>query len=327
MTSIIKSFLKREQRSYIRPFDIRRDLEEVVNLVELCFRDTLDESGRRYLRRMRGMAQNPTLLRFTSLTSEWVSSPLSGYVWTQDNRLVGNVSLIPYTVNRRRNYLIANVAVHPDYRRRGIARSLTEQALARARMSRISSVWLHVRQENQAAIELYHNLGFIERTRRTNWVDDPQAGLQSLDMTEKIRIEAAKTRHWISQRSWLGNAYPSKYSWHMPARPYLLRPGLFGVLLRTLSTVDVKNWAALQGDHLAAVLSAHTVFDKGLDLWLAAPQDGNPAAVGALLAYARYRSLPRQRLYIEYPAGYYDRAIEAAGFRQQQTLIWMSLST
>jgi hypothetical protein len=249
--------------------------------------------------------------------------PLSGYVWEEDGRLVGNVSLVPYTVNHQRNYLIANVAVHPDYRRRGIARSLTEQALARARIRGVMSVWLHVRQENSAAIDLYQDLRFVEHTRRTNWVNDPQATLVAFEERQGIKVEPAKAKHWILQRSWLGHGYPPRYSWHMPVRPYLLRPGFFGFLWRALSGVDVRSWEASQGDRLLAVLSLHTVMGKGIDLWLAAPPDGDPAAIHTLLLQAQQRSLPRQRLYLEYPAGLFTQEIKTAGFREQQTLIWM----
>ena len=57
-----------------------------------------------------------------------IQMPVSGYVWEDSGRITGNVSLMPVNKDGSRAFMIANVAVHPDYRRLGIGRVLTEQA-------------------------------------------------------------------------------------------------------------------------------------------------------------------------------------------------------
>ena len=117
---------------HLRRLDMRRDLAKVADLVELCFFDTLDPEGRQYLNEMRRAAQSASMMRFaTSLLDETAVLP-SGYVWEEAGQLVGNLSLIPITVQRKRGYMIANVATHPDYRGRGIATALTVTALRHA---------------------------------------------------------------------------------------------------------------------------------------------------------------------------------------------------
>jgi GNAT superfamily N-acetyltransferase len=130
----------------LRPFDVRRDLAAVADLVEQCFADTLDPDGERYLEQMRAASRNPGFIHFAAAASEWSSVPLTGYVWEEDGKVVGNISLIPFALRNQRNYLIANVATHPAYRRRGIAHSLTSQAIEHARRRGAPSAWLHVRQ-------------------------------------------------------------------------------------------------------------------------------------------------------------------------------------
>jgi hypothetical protein len=60
-------------------------------------------------------------------------------------------------------------------------------------------------------------------------------------------------------------------------------------------------------------------------LWASTAPQGSEQALTALLLYAR-RSLPwRQNLMLDYPAGEYNAAMEAAGFHPHRTLLWMKL--
>ncbi len=54
---------------------------------------------------------------------------------------------------------ITNVAVHPDCRRQGVARTLLTEALSR--WQTLSRVTLEVRVSNAGAIALYEGLGFV----------------------------------------------------------------------------------------------------------------------------------------------------------------------
>lgn len=56
---------------------------------------------------------------------------------------------------------IMNVAVHPDFRRRGYARQLVDWVQGQAGRAG-STLWLEVRASNQAAIALYQHAGFTE---------------------------------------------------------------------------------------------------------------------------------------------------------------------
>jgi ribosomal-protein-alanine N-acetyltransferase len=55
---------------------------------------------------------------------------------------------------------ILNVATHPEWRRRGIARRMMEHVMRAARLRRSSLLTLEVRRANLAAQELYRSLGF-----------------------------------------------------------------------------------------------------------------------------------------------------------------------
>src|SRR5215208_4430886 len=154
---------------HLRPLNVLRDLSAVADLIELCFSSTMDNDGQRYLSDMRRASRDDSFLNWAARMSESASLPLMGFVWEQDGRIVGNSSLIPFRDHGKRIYLIANVATHPDYRRRGIGKALTERVMQQARARNASAIWLHVRDDNPGAIQLYESLGFQEIARRTNW--------------------------------------------------------------------------------------------------------------------------------------------------------------
>ena len=70
---------------------------------------------------------------------------------------------------------ITNVAVLPQYRRRGLARLLMERAVEYARAANAFCMTLEVRQSNRAAIALYEGLGFRATELRENYYEDGEA--------------------------------------------------------------------------------------------------------------------------------------------------------
>ena len=64
---------------------------------------------------------------------------------------------------------ILNVAVHPDFRRRGVGIYLMNSAIAEARAKHATCVTLEVRRSNLAARQLYRRLQFEERRLRRHY--------------------------------------------------------------------------------------------------------------------------------------------------------------
>src|SRR5690606_14211251 len=84
---------------------------------------------------------------------------MGGYVWVEDGRVVANITLTRAD-HSSTQWIISNVAVLPEYRRRGIARELVQAALDHARAMRGVRVLLQVRSDNVAARTLYELMGF-----------------------------------------------------------------------------------------------------------------------------------------------------------------------
>jgi ribosomal-protein-alanine N-acetyltransferase len=67
-----------------------------------------------------------------------------------------------------------NVAVAPEYRRRGIAHALILELIRRLSQQGNRSLMLEVRASNTPAITLYHKLGFAQVGRRPNYYRNPK---------------------------------------------------------------------------------------------------------------------------------------------------------
>jgi ribosomal protein S18 acetylase RimI-like enzyme len=322
LMAAISNALTSAQETQLRMFDARRDLDAVADLVEVCFSDTLDPDGRDYLLRMRSAARSPSWLGW-SAAAEWSGAAMTGYVWIQDNRLVGNVSMVPYFLKGRRFFMIANVAVHPDYRRQGIARAMTEAAIAYARQKGAPAAWLQVREENEGAQTLYRSLGFQERVRRTTWLAEAEES--AAQPPTGVKITSPAGRYWAVQRAWLQRSYQDDLAWHMQFRLFLLQPGLLGWLVRLMYDAEIKQWAAQRGDRLLAVVAWQQAWGHSNLLWLAAPPEADCEVVGSLLVHARRNAPSHRAVLLEYPARQHAEAIQEAGFQEQQTLVWMNL--
>ncbi len=67
-----------------------------------------------------------------------------------------------------------NIAVSPDYRRRGIGRALVNELVAHLSKNNVIALLLEVRLSNLAAITLYEKMGFEQVGRRPNYYRNPR---------------------------------------------------------------------------------------------------------------------------------------------------------
>jgi ribosomal-protein-alanine N-acetyltransferase len=68
---------------------------------------------------------------------------------------------------------ILNLAVEPRRRRQGIASRLIEDAFATCKAAGVKTIFLEVRESNEAARNLYARIGFTENTRRPKYYRQP----------------------------------------------------------------------------------------------------------------------------------------------------------
>jgi ribosomal protein S18 acetylase RimI-like enzyme len=314
-----------EMHPNLRPLNVLRDLPAVADLIETCFSSTMDNDGRRYVQDMRRAGTDNSFIQWANRAAETTSLPLSGYIWEENGKVVGNASLIPFRYKKQRIYLIANIATHPDHRRKGIARALTERAMQHAREKKVNDIWLHVREDNPGAIDLYTKLGFVERARRTSWQASTDLYVPTLQ--SDIAITSRDPSNWQTQLEWLSRLYPDPLAWHRNWTFSALRPGLWNWLYLLFLDMNIRQWVAVKKGQMEAAL-AWIPYGRGESLFAATGERSDPDALTVLLLKARRElSQSHSQIALEFPAGEFDNAIQAAGFKSLRTLIWMQATS
>lgn len=145
----------------IRPFDIGCDLRPVAELIADAFAHEIDPRGSAALREMRIMSHIGALLKLLNRSTGEFNDLFGGFVWVEAGKVVGNVTVqkADSTGNR---WQIANVAVAPAYRGRGISRQLMARALAHIDENHGEWAVLQVYAQNTIARTLYAHLEFEE---------------------------------------------------------------------------------------------------------------------------------------------------------------------
>ena len=122
---------------------------QVAELEKICFSDPWSENS------VASELKNPLSLWLVALDGATVA----GYIGSQ-------------SVGEEADMM--NVAVHLDYRRKGIARELVMGLVSALREKGVQSLALEVRQSNEPAIALYSQLGFQQVGLRPNYYRNPK---------------------------------------------------------------------------------------------------------------------------------------------------------
>ena len=122
---------------------------QVAELEKMCFSTPWSENS------IRSELQNDLALWLVALQDDVVV----GYIGSQT--ICGETDMM-------------NVAVHPDWRRRGIAEMLIEQLVTELKSMKSKSLALEVRASNSLAIALYEKLGFRQVGCRPNYYRNPK---------------------------------------------------------------------------------------------------------------------------------------------------------
>lgn len=124
-------------------------IEQVARLEKICFSDPWS------IHSIASELENKLSLWVVAMDGD----RLAGYVGSQS--VMGWADMM-------------NLAVAPDYRKKGIGEQLVKELIRRLKMQQVTCLTLEVRASNAPAIRLYDKLGFVEVGSRPGYYHNPK---------------------------------------------------------------------------------------------------------------------------------------------------------
>lgn len=312
----------------LQPLDVGRHLGGLADLIELCFARELDEAGRSFILQLRGLSQFGPVLRLAAPFGLQREIWTQGMVWVEGGRVIGAANTQPAGPGST-TWLVANVAVHPEHRRRGLGLQLMRATLEHIRRRGGREVALQVDVDNSAAIELYRRLGFTATATHVTWTRPARAATPA-DRPGPYPIRLRTGAEWLAELSLAELVRPEGLTWNRPLTAKDFRPSLRRQAARWLIGQVDEHWVApASAGRLAGALIVQADGPDGDRLTLLAHPADHGRVEAPLLAAGLRRLGPRPgTLRLEHPAG--DPAAEAAlrelGFTVARALRWLKSS-
>ncbi len=325
---------EKEEHFGLRPLDPMTDLAKVADLIEEAFAQDLDRAGQNALRELRWLSRLKPLLWWTVRFSPPHTDFLSGFVWEENGKIVGNITVNRNTPTSRR-WLISNLAVAGPYRRQGIARGLMYAGIELAREYYATSISLQVRADNEAARRLYQTLNFKQiggttslRLRRRP-ARQPTHPLPGAARLRSRQANLADTRRAYELAL---AATPQEAQKEWPVRRSRFQLGLAeqlgNMIRRLIGGGPLAYWCVEENSRFVAAVEiypgiigrAHRIEMMVHPEWRGRLE--KPLLNRALNFLARQG---RREIRVKQPV-YHPEAIEAyreLGFQEEQTLLWM----
>ncbi|RME13911.1 MAG: GNAT family N-acetyltransferase [Ardenticatenia bacterium] len=311
----------------IRPMDPMRDLEGIADLIEIAFADDMRYGGQQIMRDLRMMHRLRPLFWALQAVSPSLRAFFSGFVWIEQGRVVGNVTISrvdPHT----QTWLISNVAVLPEYRRRGIARRLMEAAHEHIRTHGGRRIVLQVRQDNDAAHTLYESMGY-ETVGSLVDLAAHRPRPPSAAPPSDVRVRWPNARHWRQAYHLMNRVASPLVKMIRPPRASRLAsspPSPLTSLFERLGMPARRQWWAYQNGVIVGLAFAernrHT---STLELFVGETITGavEMALLHKALAFLRHTRLVRTEVDAQQHTTL--RALEAVGFQRIRVLDQMVL--
>lgn len=252
----------------LRPFKLPADLDVLITLIPASFQYPENEAWsirqdeiEGMMDSLRGIRRLWPVVRLLQALHPPLRDVLRGFIWEESDQPVGLTNVI--RMGNTDRWLIGNVAVLPEYRRRGIARRLVEAAVTYARERGAVSVVLDVVAGNEPAYRLYESLGFEHYDDRFEFNYAPAAPPDDHPLPDGYRLTPCPRGNWRPRYELAQRITPATVHRYLPVeegrfrQPPLMR--LVAPLFLEAEGVRVRAWLAHHTASGQIVASARSV--------------------------------------------------------------------
>lgn len=312
----------------LRPINLNTDIPQILKLLEVCFGASVHNiDGQRFYT---GPATTNQQAAFLWRLNPAASKLALGFVWEVNGRIVGNVTILTTKVPGR--YLVVNVAVHPDHRRKGIAHQLMRAVHRMVRTRNGQEILLQVVKTNTPAEELYETLNYTNLGSMTSWYA-PVSRLHQLDATAdgslSPQIRELRRSEWQAAYQLDKAALAPELNWPEPLNFDAYQNGFLRKISNFVNGRSMETWATTHNNQLTGMATILSEWGKTHAASLRIHPEWRGQLERPLLAklIRRLYYLPRRNVRIDHPDddGFTSNLLREANFQPKRTLTHMQL--
>lgn len=326
----------------IRPFALPDDLSVLIDVIPPSFQypENADwsiqhDEAESFVDSLDGIRRIWPLIRAVQVVYAPMRDVLRGYIWEEDGQAVGVSNVL-----RRGDtdqWVIGNVSVLPEYRRRGIARALVEASVDYAREHGATRILLDVVEGNTPAVKLYETLGFERFSGESQLSYEANGPVELVPLPDDYALEPARLYDWRPPYGLAQRITPDSVRRYRPVeegtfrQPAVLRPFL-PLIFRAVGTRPYSFRVRRRADEqvVAHIVCRVRTRDGGMNDIVVVLDPAHGAIAPALVTFALNRALafaPGRRVELAVP--HWQRptinAALAAGFCTRFDYISMGL--
>lgn len=242
----------------IRPFDLRHDLNGMIDLIEVAFAEDEARLGQSLRAEFQSARKMLPLVLILERISDTFRHNFDGFVCEDQGRIIALVNAARAGLNKKR-WEIGNVATHPDYRGKGLARQLVNRCIEHARQYGAEICVLDVRDDNQPAYKLYESLGFLHYDSNIDLKLETLPQVQALPLPDGYSLRTMKFTEWQPRYDLAVRETPPEVQEFLPVnisdyRLTLIERAMQPLAIK-LQKIDSYRWAVEKEGKLVGYVS------------------------------------------------------------------------
>ncbi len=327
----------------LRPFTMPKDIDSMLEVWTVAAKypdhpewDMQDEEQESALDMLRTVKKLWPLFRVLLLISPSMKDMMLGYVWEEDGKRIGTAN-----IGRRGKsdtWMVSNVAVLPDHRRKGIARKLVDACLQLGKERGAKKIILDVIDGNLPAQQLYEKLGFVNYTTSVTFDYESATPSAEVAWPSTYTLSPLKASEWQPRYQLAQRTTPPIVKEYEPVVESVYRPPagvqtLMSLISRLTKTVTRRYQVQDERGQVVAVARYEVQTKKGalsnllVNLDPTHPQVALPLLTRLVCEMNELRA--GCKIEIQIPSGQASviEAVEQVGFKRRYGYVRMGLTT
>ncbi|MBI5927743.1 MAG: GNAT family N-acetyltransferase [Chloroflexi bacterium] len=230
----------------LRPFTMPKDIDSMLEVWKSAARypdhpewDMQDEEQEAALDTLKTVKKLWPIMRVLLLISPSMKDMMRGFIWDENGKKIGTAN-----ISRRGNsdtWLVSNVAVLPEHRRKGIARKLVEACLQLGKERGAKKIVLDVIDGNLPAQQLYARLGFVNYSGSTTFDYESSAPLAEAAWPAGYTLSPYGASEWKPRFDLTARTAPPLVQEYEPVVESAFRPPKAALILMPLISRFTKT--------------------------------------------------------------------------------------